>query len=325
MFTEQVGLLEEIKTIDQVVEVLRFMLGNCQANLRHNGTLLMDSSRPDGATDAVLTVKDNPIAPDTLATESPRNGYAADFWGKVRFRGVVQFDQAVIGDNALAFVVPGMLIPWGKAVADIPAGFAICDGTANSVGNGGTGIDMRGQVPYGYSGAGDFATIGGTIATALSTTFSGTGNVTTSTDGNHAHEVEHESIQDAITISAHSASSGDANVSTAKDIWTVDDAPALPVFDGTTSPDSNYLSGDGDEVTTEGHDHNIAKSTIAGALADHTITAVVSPSSTFNTSTADAHSHTASISTIAGGLSIGTPSTVRPAGKVLAFIERLAT
>jgi hypothetical protein len=61
---------------------------------------------------------------------------------------------------------------------------------------------------------------------------------------------------------------------------------------------------------------------VAGVLGNHTVSTT---GTNAETTSGGSHSHTASISTIAGGLSIGTPSTVRPAGKVLAFIERLAT
>lgn len=320
MFTEQVGLLEEIKTIDQVVEVLRFMLGNCQANLRHNGTLLMDSSRPLGATDAVLTVKNSPHAPETLETESPSNGYAADFWGKVRFRGVAQFDQAIMGDGGVFQPLMGVL--WMGAIADIPAGWALMDGTANSVGNGGSGIDMRGMVPYGYSGAGDFATIGGTIAVALATSFSGSGNVTTSTDPGHNHEITGTEISGAISISAHAAEPGSEYTNYC--IFGVADGVSDPVFDGTTAPDSDYTNDEGTpgRVTVQGHRHTITHTAIADSLTSHTISTT---GSNAETTSGGSHSHTASISTIAGGLSIGTPTTVRSPGKVVAFIEKLAT
>lgn len=229
----------------------------------------------------------------------------------------------------------GCAVLWTRDVAEIPSGWAQMNGTDNSVGNGGSGIDMRGMVPYGYSGAGDFATVGASIAAALTVAFAGTGNVTTSSNGAHVHNIEHESIAAAITVTtaalSHSASSGGSLVST--ETFTQEFA-VFSANVGDSAPTSatsvvtevgGATSGSG---VTDASTANIAKSTIAGALADHaggaaTIAAVETPS-TFDTSSDGAHTHTASISTIADGLSFSSVTTVRPAGKVLVYIEKLA-
>lgn len=229
----------------------------------------------------------------------------------------------------------GSVMLWAGAVGSIPSGWAQMNGTDNSVGNGGSGIDMRGMVPYGYSGAGDFATVGASIAASLTVAFAGTGNVTTSSNGAHVHNIEHESIAAAITVTtaalSHSASSGGSLVST--ETFTQEFA-VFSANVGDSAPTSatsvvtevgGATSGSG---VTDASTANIAKSTIAGALADHaggaaTIAAVETPS-TFDTSSDGAHTHTASISTIADGLSFSSVTTVRPAGKVLVYIEKLA-
>ena len=325
MFTEHIGNLHSATSLDQLKQVLEQILGDCESALTHNGTLDINGALKAGSTGAVVNISNGYIAPNDATTAPDDNGELPNGWaqiidGAAWFKGQVKFDQAPVGDGGGIAALPvGSVILWAGAIGSIPSGWALMDGTANTTGS---GIDMRGQIPYGYSGAGDFATIGGTIAIALATSFSGSSTATTSTNGAHGHNVSGTEIAGAISISAHAASSGSANISTAVDLWSVDDSPGsgLEAFDGTNA-DATFLSGDGFDIQDSGHDHNIAKSDIASALANHTIsdTAV-----TAETDSQGDHTHTVSISAIAGSLSINTPSTVRTPGKVLAFIEKIS-
>lgn len=59
-------------------------------------------------------------------------------------------------------IVPLMVMLWAGTEANIPGGWALMDGSANSVGNGGSGIDLSGRFvvqidPDGSSGRGTYA------------------------------------------------------------------------------------------------------------------------------------------------------------------------
>jgi len=100
VFTEQVGLLEEAKTPQALIDALRFLLGNCTAELTHRGSLALLGNRKEGATDAVLQLAnygngltDNLTLPDSTTGEMP-NGWALDvLGGAVRFQGQVVREQ----------------------------------------------------------------------------------------------------------------------------------------------------------------------------------------------------------------------------------------
>ncbi len=307
------GLISAGFTPTQVA-ALRGIFTQCMLNHVSRGTLSLHGGLPEGATGAVLSLANFPPTGEITNSDVPdgegemRNGWALDvIFGAVRFGGAVVFDGDVVDNGGTLATLPvGSVILWAGAIGSIPTGWALMDGTANASGS---GIDMRGMVPYGYSGAGDFATIGGSIAAAFTADIQ---------SGNPTFALTVNSAVTGITISAHAASSGGTTVSTEVDIWSVDDAPGtgLEAFDGTNA-DATFLSGDANDITDVGHDHNILKSNIATALADHTIT---------EPSAGAGHTHTATIDAdgFADELNIATPTVVRTPGVVLAYIEKIA-
>ena len=196
----------------------------------------------------------------------------------------------------------GSVMLWAGSIGSIPTGWALMDGTANVTGS---GIDMRGQVPYGYSGAGDFATIGATIAIALATSFS----------GSSTSSVTIANAVTGITVSAHDDNNSTFPTTNVGSTLTV--APTnASLATGADFDALIWLQVDGTPAVTA-HSHNVDEDEISAALTNHTITEP-------NAGAGHSHTGTVSNSTIASSLTINTPSTVRSPGKVLAFIEKIA-
>lgn len=325
MFTEHIGNLHSATSLDQLKQVLEQILGDCESALTHNGTLDINGALKPGATGAVVNISNGYIAPNDATTAPDDNGNLPNGWGLIIdgglwVKGQFKADQGALLDfeQLLALFPIGFQMPWHDET-DIPTNWAIMDGVSNAAGS---GIDRGGRVGYGYiSGDPTFGTLGATVAISLATSFSGSGTANTSNAGNHIHEITGTQILAAIAISDHAASSGGATIVTDTDFWIVNDSPASgnEAFDGTNA-DATFTGSLGD-VNDEGHNHTIQKSAIAGAVADHTLSATITNAETG--STAD-HLHTVTISNIASGLSIGTPTTVRPPGVVELWIEKIS-
>lgn len=300
MFTKQAQTLDELIPLfaaggldgRRIADILRKYTANCIADYVHRGSLLLDQQADNGRTDATLTVKRLPNPPETLATSNPSNGLAADFWGKVRFRAGVQFDQ---GLGALDALPAGAIILWGGAIANIPAGWALMDGVANASG---TGINMTG-VPWPYvSGDPTFGTIGAAVSIAIG--WSGdpiAGSSTTS--------LTIASATTGISVATHSAGLS-CTVNDSGHTHTIDSFTS-PVGDGSaTSPTSVVTSVD---------------SFTGSATTGITVTTPALPHLVSDTG----HSHTGTVtnSALAGNLTINTPNALRPAGTVVAYIEKL--
>lgn len=335
MFTEHVGNLQAATSLEELKQVLEQVLGDCEAALTHDGTLRLNGALPAGAKDdAVLYVKNGYIAPNDATTEPDGednlpNGWAGIFDGGLRVKGQFKADQGVgMTFTQLLDLFPvGFQMPW-YSTSNIPTGWAIMDGTSNAAGS---GINRGGKVGYGYiSGDPTFGTLGGAVAIALATSFSGTGNVTTSSVAAHIHDIVESEFDAKVTINTPSLSHaglGSGTVLTNYCIFGVDDSPTQAVFDGTTAPDSNYLNDESTpgEVTIQGHRHTISAEAISDSFGPHTAAACTTTfADNIDTGSAGAHDHTASISTIAAGISIGTPSTVRPPGVVELWIEKIS-
>lgn len=173
----------------------------------------------------------------------------------------------------------GSVIQWAGAIGSIPTGWALMDGTANASGS---GIDMRGQVGYGYSGAGDFATIGGTISITLTATLLGNGGST------------------AVSIDGHS---GAGSTNTGTQALAFDPTPISEDFQSGASF-TLYAFDESPVISPDPHSHTMSGSAIAALIGNH--------------------SATVSNNTLAGNITIDTPTVLRPAGKVLAWIERIS-
>lgn len=211
----------------------------------------------------------------------------------------------------------GTVTLWAGSVGSIPSGWALMDGTANSVGNGGSGIDMRGLIPYGYSGSGAFATIGASVAL----TFTGAeinGNSTTPS-------VTVNNATTGITVStptlSHTPAGGVTTIQTDFCIFGLDDTG--DEFDGTNA-DANYVNDESTpaKLTSQGHRHDITMSNITNGIADHVPASctITEP----NSGTGHTHTATVSIDNIAAALIFDPPTTLRTPGVVLAYIEKLA-
>ncbi len=317
MFTEHVGNLQAAQSLDDLKQVLEQILGDCESALTHEGSLTINGALPSGATDAVLHIKNGYIAPNDGTTapdangELP-NGWAGIFDGGVWFKGQVKFDQGVGGgitlDDILGLFPAGFKMNWPDT-STIPTGWALMDGVANASGS---GINMGGRVPQGYiSGDPTFGTIDATVSPAL--TWSGspiTASDTTSL-----------TIAQAVTgisISAHAGSGTDFNTAAEDPTGTITPSPVIeersdaggvtyyvwPTTDA--SPSVNVAS----------HVHSVNDTDVAAALANHTITEP-------NSGAGHSHTGTVSNSSIASALEINTPATVRPAGIVWLWVEKL--
>lgn len=111
--------------------------------------------------------------------------------------GTIYLGSPLSGPYSGIQVPIGAIIMWGKSVASIPAGFALCDGTANAAG---TGIDMRDYFPRGKSSGTPNNTPAGsdtipvaTIAAAIAA------------HADHAHTIVAASIANEAAVTAGAA------------------------------------------------------------------------------------------------------------------------
>lgn len=107
MFTEQVGLLEESRSLDQLVDALRFLLGNCTAELIHRGKLDLLGNRNEGARDAVLGLANYGNGTTDNLTLPDANGEMPNAWALDVLAGAVRFNGPVIHK-----------VGWAKATAN---------------------------------------------------------------------------------------------------------------------------------------------------------------------------------------------------------------
>jgi len=314
MFTEQVGMLEEAKTVDQLVDALRFLLGNCTAALRHNGQLQLVGGRAAGATDGVLEVSNGYIngsdgltLPDSNG--SLPNGWAAIFDGPVWFKGIQK------GGGFL----------WAKATAnwtnvagdDSYVDCTLCtdrSGTLDTQGRtvrvylprNGTDFDPAvysgGMVKFGLDQNGVAIGLDYSLSTIL-------GEIKTIDDENAIPTGWHECDGSLGTVDLtgrvpYGWLSGDPTFGTAG-------AAIAAALTAT-------ISGSG-TATSSGHTLTFG-STFTSTTGDPADTHDACFSSLTST---NPHTHTVSNSDIAGGLTIGTPSVNRTPGRVVVFIQRI--
>lgn len=215
----------------------------------------------------------------------------------------------------------GSVMLWAGSVGSIPSGWALMDGTANSAGNGGSGIDMRGLIPYGYSGSGDFATIGASVAIALSWTgdpISGGSAVNTGNAGSHAHTVATSEITSKVGVNDHASHTHEVTFTGSQ--------VAATLANHTSGGTSGGGAGTDDVAygTISAHATSGTSMTSDSAVPSPTLTHTVTCSSSLDTNTVSDHTHTVATTAIAAQLTIGTPTSVRTPGAVLAFIEKLS-
>ena len=328
MNTLQTGIFDAIYDAVGTAEIAEALrgTGNCEAKKLHRGPLALLMTGEKGRRDATLTVARYPSKPETLATENPSNGYAADFIGKVRIRGWLQLDQGIVGggianfEQLLALFPVGFRMQWHDE-NNIPTGWAIMDGTANSVGNGGSGIDRGGRVGYSYiSGDPTFGTLGAAVAISLASSLSGDGTtVSTNTTGAHGHSVSGSEVAASIQISAHDDNNSTFPTTSVGSTLTV--APVNASLAAGSDFDALIWLQTNGTPAVAGHAHNVDEDEISAALTNHTVS---TSGVAAETDSVGDHSHTSNINTIAGKLSIGTPTTVRPPGVVELWIEKLA-
>lgn len=183
-------------------------------------------------------------------------------------------------------------------------GFVVhnCNGVDNSIANGGSGINLTG-IPYPYiSGDPTYGTVGDAVTLAFGHTGSpidtvGGGTVPVTVDSNTT----------GITVSNH-ASGASCTVNDSGHFHDVTSFTAMVGDSGATSPETVVVS-----VDTE-----TGVATTGITVTTPTLTHTVNDSG---------HSHTAEVDLqdIADNMTIVTPSTIRPPGTVVIYIEKLAT
>jgi hypothetical protein len=179
-----------------------------------------------------------------------------------------------------------------------------------ALGTNGT-IDVSGPlIPYGWTGAGDYATVGVSVASAFTATISGSGGTVALTIA---------SSTTGITVSNHSAhthSNGTYDVSVSGDV--------------DLSFDDEIVDNDGVLSTV-----SVVAASPTPGITQSALSAVLSvtgtsgdPSATLTHTVNDAgHGHSGSTvasNSIASTLSIGTPSTNRPAGVCVLRVQRVS-
>lgn len=107
----------------EAVDVLRGLFGQCQLPMSTDGPVDFNFRKPDGLDDSVAGAGGCAIytAPNTLA----------------KFDGTAMFNGRVTGLDEFPV---GAVIMWVGSAADVPAKWAIMDGTSNAAGS---GIDLR--------------------------------------------------------------------------------------------------------------------------------------------------------------------------------------
>jgi len=110
MFTNQMQELDRLGNIEgfpnEAVEVLRAILGNCQAILEHRGPVAINGTRPPGAVDAMLTVTENTGHADDGYEKNPDGPFALCVEGLAKFDPPLQFDQIALGRPRMVGGVP---------------------------------------------------------------------------------------------------------------------------------------------------------------------------------------------------------------------------
>lgn len=169
------------------------------------------------------------------------------------------------------------------------------------IANGSNGtVDLSGPlIGYGYTGAGDYATVGNSVSSSFTATLSGNGGTVTSssytltiaTHADHSHSVENDSVRDSITVTLESpiTTDWDTGADFTGVYWV--SAPTVTV-NSVVSPSSFATS-------------------LPNVALTHTV------------SSTNPHSHTVSIDSMAAGLTVGSPSANRPAGKVVIRLQRV--
>lgn len=221
----------------------------------------------------------------------------------------------------------GMVMMWAIGTGTIPEGWAIMNGTANSIGNGGSGIDMTDQFVKGN------ATTAGTVEGATATAADGGHQHSISSSGAHTHSIGSSGAHTHTT----DAASGNTGIATTgitidnhdehyhgKDsdqcftpglesniiyIWGFPD-------DSTVELTSGVLDGTG---SADVLDHTVNDSGHTHTLGSHTHTIASSGAHTHSIASSGAHTHT----TDSDGSH--THTTGRPDNTTLIFIEYIGT
>lgn len=151
MYTAQVSQIKS-GTVEQRLDAIYAMLGDCRRELQHNGPMTLEKTWPAGATQATLTVKSYIQGAGNQVGEG--QGIAAEFDGLVNF----SHGPAVGG-----FVGPiGSIQGFHGTVAALNAALALSPGWFLADGTNGT-VDTGSRAFFGYdAGTAPFDTIGNT-------------------------------------------------------------------------------------------------------------------------------------------------------------------
>jgi hypothetical protein len=217
--------------------------------------------------------------------------------------GFIHKDNIVGGGG----VVPqGGIIMWSRSAANIPAGWALCNGSNETPG-------LRGRFVVGYSGSGSYAAVGNTGGSDSRT-------LTTANMPSHSHS---GSIGNKSLTHNHSGSSSNKNLSHKH--W-MDNAPLDDKnFNSQGLAEQEYgLLADGNNYDTSSDSNRAGKYT-TNALGDHnhTITVGNKSQSHSHTVTVDNLSQTHNHSITINNNGSGTAFDNRPAYYVVAFIMKV--
>ena len=313
--TAMISAMEGAGFTPAQITALIGLFGQCMLDLEHRGSLAMLGSRPEGATDAVVHIANYPHAGTTTNdTEPDSEGNLPNGWGLWVEFGGAKFDGPVCfngplgcgdaaGDGIFALFPVGTILPWARAIAQIPTNWVLMDGVANAAGS---GINMGGQVQYGYlSGDPTFGTIGGSISAAL--TWSGAALAGSSTT---SLTIDNNST--AVTVNDHAAHTHSVSIN-GSDIATVLNDHTYSGNQGDVTAGSTDVAFGGGVYAHSGSGSLGVTSGNPGAALTHTVNNSI-------------HTHTGTVSnsSIAGNFTVNAPATVRPAGKVIAYIEKIA-
>ena len=211
------------------------------------------------------------------------DSYAEDMTGVPPLQQVLD----LINDKLSATLPAGIILLWSGAIAGIPSGWTLCDGTLGTP-------DLRGRFIPGAGGTYVVNATGGTDTLNLAHVHSADGTLATDSQGAHIHSAD--GTLAAAAESAHTHTDGSYATGTPSATTTVDNDLALSTV----------------AVASSAHTHDVTGTSGAGSAHTHDVTG--------DTSSNGAHTHDVTGDTDSK-LSATTDN--RPAFYALAYIMKL--
>ena len=227
-----------------------------------------------------------------------------DVVGDATFTGSVTASE-FMGDGSnltgVDAIPPGLISMWSGTIANIPEGWVLCDGTNNTP-------DLRGRFVVGYSGSGDYASIGNTggsdsrtLTTSNMPSHNHSGSIG-ARDTNHTHSGTSGNNNQNHSHTMNSGGSHSHGINTFQDDWN-DSGGIGPSW------------GDGDNGTNAAHHSTAAAGSHSHGMNNQT----ANHDHSFTTGTeSSSHSHSLSINNSGSGTAFDN----RPSYYVVAFIMK---